>query len=106
MDGGIRLAIAIAVIFLAMVAFFFAFHPGGVQGISDPDTMLQWLMGEFENTANPGSANSGQPGADEGTPSSNPISTTTRKTVTGETLCLASAGQFKVRVYRSLIILK
>jgi hypothetical protein len=34
-----------------MVCFFFAFHPGGVQGVSDPNTMLQWLMGEFENTA-------------------------------------------------------
>lgn len=34
-----------------MVAFFFAFHPGGVQGVSDPDTMLQWLMGQFQNTS-------------------------------------------------------
>jgi hypothetical protein len=53
MGGGTRLAIAIAILFLAMVCFFFAFHPGGVQGVSDPDTMLQWLMGEFENTSNP-----------------------------------------------------
>jgi hypothetical protein len=45
-----RLALAILMMFLAMVAFFFAFHPGGVQGISDPDTMLSWLFGEF-NTA-------------------------------------------------------
>jgi hypothetical protein len=58
--GGTKLAIAIAILFLAMVCFFFAFHPGGVQGVSDPDTMLQWLMGEFQNTAsgNPVSANS------------------------------------------------
>jgi hypothetical protein len=51
MGGGTRLAIAIGILFLAMVCFFFAFHPGGVQGVSDPDTMLQWLMGEFQNTA-------------------------------------------------------
>lgn len=51
MGGGTRLAIAIAILFLAMVCFFFAFHPGGVQGVSDPNTMLQWLMGEFQNTA-------------------------------------------------------
>jgi hypothetical protein len=53
MGDGTRLAIAILILFLAMVCFFFAFHPGGVQGVSDPQTMLQWLMGEFENTANP-----------------------------------------------------
>jgi hypothetical protein len=53
MGNGTRLAIAILILFLAMVCFFFAFHPGGVQGVSDPDTMLQWLMGEFENTSNP-----------------------------------------------------
>ena len=51
MGSGTRLAVAILILFLAMVCFFFAFHPGGVQGVSDPDTMLQWLMGEFENTA-------------------------------------------------------
>jgi hypothetical protein len=53
MGDGTRLAIAILILFGAMVCFFFAFHPGGVQGVSDPDTMLQWLMGEFQNTANP-----------------------------------------------------
>jgi hypothetical protein len=53
MGDGTRLAIAILILFIAMVCFFFAFHPGGVQGVSDPQTMLQWLMGEFENTSNP-----------------------------------------------------
>lgn len=58
MGSGTRLAIAILIFFGAFVCFFFAFHPGGVQGVSDPDTMLQWLMGEFQNTAggNPVSA--------------------------------------------------
>ena len=51
MGDSTRLAIAILMLFLAMVAFFFAFHPGGVQGVSDPDTMLQWLMKGFTSTA-------------------------------------------------------
>jgi hypothetical protein len=51
MGSGIRLAIAILIFFVAFVCFFFAFHPGGVQGVSDPNTMLQWLMGEFQNTS-------------------------------------------------------
>jgi len=51
MGSGTRLAVAILIFFAAFVCFFFAFHPGGVQGVSDPDTMLQWLMGEFQNTA-------------------------------------------------------
>lgn len=51
MGNGTRLAVAILVLFVAMVCFFFAFHPGGVQGVSDPDTMLEWLMGEYQTTA-------------------------------------------------------
>lgn len=56
MGDGTRLAIAILMLFLAMVAFFFAFHPGGVQGASDPDTMLQWLFGEFNTASQDGGA--------------------------------------------------
>lgn len=48
---GVRLAVAILIFFVAMLAFFFAFHPGGVQGVSDPATMLQWLMGQWSNTS-------------------------------------------------------
>lgn len=60
MGDGTRLAIAILVMFLAMVAFFFAFHPGGVEGVSDPDTMLQWLMGQYNTAATtPGSGSAG-----------------------------------------------
>jgi hypothetical protein len=51
MGNGTRLAVAILIFFAAFVCFFFAFHPGGVQGVSDPGTMLQWLMGEFQNTS-------------------------------------------------------
>lgn len=51
MDGT-RLAVAILMLFLAMIAFFFAFHPGGVQGpINNPRDMLQWLMQEFETAS-------------------------------------------------------
>ena len=51
MGDAARLAIAILVFFLAMVAFFFAFHPGGVEGVSDPATMLQWLMKQWDTTS-------------------------------------------------------
>lgn len=56
MEGGTRLAIAILMIFLAMVAFFFAFHPNGVENVHNPDTALQWLMGQFDvASSTPGS---------------------------------------------------
>ena len=59
MNDGLKLAIAILILFIAMIAFFFAFHPGGVQGVSDPTTMLQWLMGQYTTaTKGPGSATS------------------------------------------------
>jgi hypothetical protein len=51
MGNGTRLAIAILILFLAMVCFFFAFHPGGVQGVTNPNEALQWLMGAFQNTS-------------------------------------------------------
>jgi hypothetical protein len=66
MADGTRLAVAIMMLFLAMVAFFFAFHPGGVVGISDPDTMLQWLTAQFQNTAG---ANAGGPASNTSVPS-------------------------------------
>jgi hypothetical protein len=59
MGNTTRLAVAIIILMAAMVAFFFAFHPGGVQGVSDPDTMLQWLMQSWDNTASGGTANGG-----------------------------------------------
>jgi len=53
MENGTRLAIAILMLFLAMVAFFFAFHPGGVENVTNADTALQWLMGEFDKSSAP-----------------------------------------------------
>lgn len=50
MGGGTKLAIGILVMWLAMLFFFFAFHPGGVNLEQDnPVGMLQWLMSEFSN---------------------------------------------------------
>lgn len=46
---GTKLAIAIMIMWIAMVFFFFAFHPGGVENVSNPAQMLQWLMNEFGN---------------------------------------------------------
>ena len=65
MGDGVRLAIAIAFIFAAGVAFFFAFHPNGVGGTSvdNADSALQWLMQEFQVTAGD---TSGEPGGDAG----------------------------------------
>lgn len=56
MGDGTRLAMAIAMLFLAMVAFFFAFHPQGVTGVKNPGDALQWLETQFQNTASGGSS--------------------------------------------------
>lgn len=62
MEGGAKLAIAILVLFIAMVAFFFAFHPGGVNNgaISNPVDILKWMFTQFDSTvAGNGSASGG-----------------------------------------------
>jgi hypothetical protein len=51
MGDGTRLAIAILVMFLAGLAFFFAFHPNGVQGATNPDNALSWLFTAFSTTS-------------------------------------------------------
>lgn len=51
MGDGTKFAISILMLFLSMLCFFFAFHPGGVQGVSDPQTMLKWLSTEFQQTS-------------------------------------------------------
>lgn len=65
MGDGVRLAIAIAFVMAAGIAFFFAFHPNGVGGTSvdNADSALQWLMQEFEVTAGD---TSGEPGGNAG----------------------------------------
>jgi hypothetical protein len=54
--GSSKLAVGILVMFVAMVFFFFAFHPGGVAGpnganVSNPTQMLQFLISEFQKGA-------------------------------------------------------
>lgn len=51
MGDSTRFAIAIAILIGAMIFFFFAFHPGGVEGVNNPVEMIKWLMDEFNNTA-------------------------------------------------------
>jgi hypothetical protein len=51
MSDGTKLAIAILVMWMAMVFFFFAFHPGGVKDVSNPGQMLKWLVDEFTHLA-------------------------------------------------------
>jgi hypothetical protein len=65
MGDGVRLAIAIAFVMAAGIAFFFAFHPNGVGGTSvdNADSALQWLMQEFEVTAGD---TSGEPAGNAG----------------------------------------
>jgi hypothetical protein len=48
MGDGTKLAVAILVMWLSLVFFFFAFHPGGVSGVSNPIQMLKWLIDEFQ----------------------------------------------------------
>lgn len=47
MSDGTKLAVAILVMWIALVFFFFAFHPGGVKNVSNPGQMLKWLIDEF-----------------------------------------------------------
>lgn len=55
MGDGARLAVAILILFLAMVAFFFAFHPSGVANadgtpVNNPAEILKWLFGQWDTT--------------------------------------------------------
>lgn len=56
MNDGPKLAIAILVMWIALVFFFFAFHPGGVKNVSNPGQMLKWLVDEFTKLAGGNSA--------------------------------------------------
>lgn len=54
MDGSTKLAIGILTVFGAMVCFYFAFHPGGVnlgQGEENPQGVLKWMITQFQDTA-------------------------------------------------------
>lgn len=51
MSDGTKLAMAILVMWLSLVFYFFAFHPGGVKNVSNPGQMLKWLVDEFTRLA-------------------------------------------------------
>lgn len=63
MGDGARLAIAILILFLAMVAFFFAFHPGGValdgKEVKNPGDILKFMFAEFDKGAGVSSTDTG-----------------------------------------------
>jgi hypothetical protein len=71
MGDGARLAVAILILFVAMVAFFFAFHPHGVanpdgSAVNNPGDILKWMFGVFEGTT------SGSTTPSSGTPAATP----------------------------------
>jgi hypothetical protein len=58
MSGGTKLALAILIMWIAMVAFFFAFHPSGVvdstgANIQNPLGILKWLADQFSGEVSP-----------------------------------------------------
>jgi hypothetical protein len=52
MNGAAKFGLGILLIWLSMVAFFFAFHPNGVilngEQVKNPVEALQWLIQEFQ----------------------------------------------------------
>jgi hypothetical protein len=54
MGAAAKLSLGILFLWLAMVAFYFAFHPNGVSGVTNPATALQWLMAEFNKATGSG----------------------------------------------------
>jgi hypothetical protein len=58
MGDATRFAVGIAILLGAFIFLFFAFHPGGVEGVTNPVEALQWLINEFNN---PGQSSSTAP---------------------------------------------
>jgi hypothetical protein len=52
MNGAAKFALGIVLLWLGMLAFYFAFHPNGVvlngEKVSNPVEALKWLIGEFQ----------------------------------------------------------
>jgi hypothetical protein len=51
MESGTKFAIGILAIFGSMVSFYFAFHPNGVSGVSNPSDAVKWIVTQFQSTA-------------------------------------------------------
>jgi hypothetical protein len=94
MGDGTRLAIAIAVLFLAGVAFFFAFHPSGVAGATNPDNALEWLMNEFQETAGVQQGTGSNPGAATSPSADQPGGQPEKSTVPPQTKDIGTSGGF------------
>jgi hypothetical protein len=75
MNGAAKFALGIVLLWLGMLAFFFAFHPNGVvlngKKVSNPVEALQWLIQEFQKASGVNNAQSTPiPGSQQpGTPS-------------------------------------
>lgn len=51
MDGGARFAVGLLILWLCLLAFFFALHPNGVDLSAygeNPAGALKWLINEFQ----------------------------------------------------------
>jgi hypothetical protein len=46
--GGTRLALAIVILWTALLFFFIALHPNGILNVTNPVEALQWLINEFQ----------------------------------------------------------
>lgn len=55
MNGAAKFALGIVLLWLGMLAFFFAFHPNGVvlngKKVSNPVEALKWLIQEFQKVS-------------------------------------------------------
>ncbi len=49
MSDATKLAMAIGLMTIAFIFFFFAFHPNGVENVNNPGDMLKHLIDEFNN---------------------------------------------------------
>ena len=63
-----KFALGLVMIWGAMVAFYFAFHPNGVSGVTNPATALQWLIKEFQHNTGTGSPTDASSGSAENGP--------------------------------------
>lgn len=58
MGQSAKFALGLVLIWIGLVAFYFAFHPNGVQlngnPVSNPSEALKWLIQEFQGVSSGG----------------------------------------------------
>lgn len=54
--GGTKLAIAIVILWVALLFFFIALHPNGIANVTNPVQALKWLISEFQGASGETSA--------------------------------------------------